>query len=320
MSKDRRPFIIAESILGVLVLIMIGIMFFGRAEHKKVAVILNHAESDQWSGFIYGVKQAAADEGLDVVFTSTDIIHDAEEERALIAQELADGADALIIEPAPGKNTLAMIEQEARASVPTILVKSTGGDSDLSAITPDNYGMGQALGQMVLDDYSGNISGKTIGIINQNTDTEAAREREEGLYSVLGESGCEIIWYLHGLDEMENPSGVIQDQEKADFVIALDTTDLELAGELEKDRDIHGAIVYGIGSSTQSVYYLDFGHVEGLIFPNYLDMGYQSVMELSTKLSLRTYRMKNKDVSFRTLKRDDLFLEENNDIWFMLDR
>ncbi len=52
MSKDRRPFIIAESILGVLVLIMIGIMFFGRAEHKKVAVILNHAESDQWSGFI----------------------------------------------------------------------------------------------------------------------------------------------------------------------------------------------------------------------------------------------------------------------------
>ncbi len=217
-----------------------------------------------------------------MVFTSTDIIHDAEEERALIAQELADGADALIIEPAPGKNTLAMIEQEARASVPTILVKSTGGDSDLSAITPDNYGMGQALGQMVLDDYSGNISGKTIGIINQNTDTEAAREREEGLYSVLGESGCEIIWYLHGLDEMENPSGVIQDQEKADFVIALDTTDLELAGELEKDRDIHGAIVYGIGSSTQSVYYLDFGHVEGLIFPNYLDMGYQSVMELST--------------------------------------
>ena len=57
-----------------------------------------------------------------------------------------------------------------------------------------------------------------------------------------------------------------------DFVIALDDNSLTAAGECAAANNLHGAIIYGIGNSTEAVYFLDTGAVECLVVPDMWDI------------------------------------------------
>ena len=68
--------------------------------------------------------------------------------------------------------------------------------------------------------------------------------------------------------------------------MALDDTSLVEAGEAAKQNNLSGAIVYGIGNSTEAVYYLDTRWAESLIVSDEFTAGYQCVADFfSTLLS-----------------------------------
>ena len=62
---------------------------------------------------------------------------------------------------------------------------------------------------------------------------------------------------------------------------ALDDNSLTAAGECSASNNLHGAVVYGIGNSTEAVYYLDTGSVECLVVPDEFNVGYQSLTEMA---------------------------------------
>ena len=66
----------------------------------------------------------------------------------------------------------------------------------------------------------------------------------------------------------EEGEALLDSQPAVDLVIALDDNSLTMAGEYAAANNLHGALVYGIGNSTEAVYYLDTGIVGCLVVPD----------------------------------------------------
>ena len=183
-------------------------------------------------------------------------------------------------------------------------------------IKADNYAMGEALAQMLLEDYAGTLEDKTIGIVNDRLKSEAAVSREKGLLDALEGTGCSILWTLYTDNESADIDMAVSAKKKADLVLALGTEQLEGAGAAEEEREIHGALVYGIAASEKALYYLDHDNVRGLVIPNGFDMGYQSVMQVARKLKHSFFQMRDQEVSFHCVRKGDLFTEDKEGLLF----
>ena len=105
---------------------------------------------------------------------------------------------------------------------------------------------------------------------------------------------------------------------EADLVAALDDNSLTAAGECSASNNLHGAVVYGIGNSTEAVYYLDTGSVECLVVPDEFNVGYQSLTEMAGRLKNPFRGLKDRKVSGTVIRREELFTEENQDILFTM--
>ena len=103
-----------------------------------------------------------------------------------------------------------------------------------------------------------------------------------------------------------------------DFVTALDDNSLRAAGEMAAANNLHGAIVYGIGNSTQSVYYLDMGIAECLIIPDTFNVGYQVLTELVNKLDKAFYEYEDQEISYTVMRKENLFSKENQEVIFTM--
>lgn len=107
---------------------------------------------------------------------------------------------------------------------------------------------------------------------------------------------------------------------KVDLVIALDDHSLTLAGKVAAANNLHGALVYGIGHSTEAVYYLDTDIVRCLVVPDMFELGYQSLTELSKSLRSFFYAPQEQTVPYMILRREELFSKENQEILYTMNQ
>ena len=121
-------------------------------------------------------------------------------------------------------------------------------------------------------------------------------------------------------DEEIKRNTTLQSQRKVDIVLALDDTSFVEAGESVKQNNLYGAIVYGIGNSTEAVYYLDARWAECLIVPDEFTAGDKCDAETVNALRKTFYQMKNQEVPYTVLTRDNLFSKENQDLLFTLSK
>lgn len=322
MKNSKKIFILTEIALGFMVIILAFIMIREKngRDLKKISVIVQNSDDNQWAAFKYGLEMAAQDKEVEVFVVNTGNIMTIEEEIDIIQDEIENGADAVIVQPvscADGENLL----KKVRNKVPVMLVEcATVNDEEVSVfpvIKPDNYAMGQALAEELLKDYNGNIEGKTLGIVTENPDSEASARRRQGVEDALKDSGAKICWSVAGAYE-ENKEAALEIQPKADIVIALDDDSLAVAGECSVYNNLHGALIYGIGNSTEAIYYLDTGIAECLIVPDEFNVGYQSLSETADRLGHYFYKMKSKTVSYAVIHREELFSPQNQEIIFTM--
>lgn len=320
MKNSKKMFILTEAVLAGLVIIVAFATFQERIgeERGKISVIIRNSDDNQWAAFKYGLRMAAQDYQMEVSVVSTGGTLSIEEEKEAIENEIDHGADAVIVQPVPGNDTENILKR-LRNRVPIILVESLTEEVEqatgLPAVTPDNLEIGKALAAELLKDYSGRLKGKTMGIIFG--DGGAASERMKGFALALKDEGARVIWTVSGLS-FEEEENTLERQEKVDFVIALDDDSLTKAGKAASANDLHGALVYGIGNSTEAVYYLDTGFARCLVVPDEFNVGYQSVKEAAESFGRFLRKPREKTVSFTVLRRDTLFLKENQEILFTM--
>ena len=287
MISSKKMFVLTEAVLAVLVVMTAIAMLRGKSgeKHSKISVIIQDSDDNQWAAFKYGLRMAAQDQNVEMFVVSTGEMLSAEEEYEAVEDEIENGADAVILQPVPGEDMEELLNRIEK-KVPVTLVEQPASEdytvSKIPAVHPDNYAMGKALAEELLRDYSGKIKGKTVGIVSRQGGSIAVLEREKGLCSILEDNGAEVSWTV------------------SDF-----STEEEAEMELEKEL-------------IKAVYCLDTGFVRCLVVPDDFTMGYRSLTETAESLGHIFRRPQSRTVSFTVMRRDTLFLKENQEILFTM--
>lgn len=321
MKNGRKMFILIEAVLAVMVLVVAIAMLWERRgrDMEKISVIVRNSDDSQWSAFKYGLRMAAEDQGVEMFVVSTGSEMTMEEEKELIESEVDNGADAVIVQPVPGVESQEML-QEIEKKTPVVLIgyaATKDSASGLPVVAPDNYAMGAALAEELLEDYDGNIKGRILGILSETTDSQAILERERGFRDVAEAEGAVVSWSVAGNFSGEAATS-IETLPSVDCVMALDDASLKAAGACSASNRLHGALVYGIGHSTEAVYYLDTGIAECLVVPDEFNVGYQSLTEISENLRSYLHGMQDITISHTVIRREELFTQENQEIIFTM--
>lgn len=322
MKNDKKAFILIETVLAVVVLIMALVMILEKTEKDfdKVSVIIQNSDDNQWSAFIYGLKMAAEDYGIDMFVVSTGAVLTLEEEKNLIENEISNGADAVIVQPVSDPDAEKMLKK-INNRIPVMLIEDTlskNGDVSVLPVTkPDNYAMGKALAEELLRDYNGKIDGKRLGLLSEAAGSNTVMSRETGLKDGLKGTEAQIIW-SSSMSFGEEEEMKLELLPRVDLLIALDDNSLTTAGKDSASNNLYGAIVYGIGKSTEAVYYLDTGAAECLVVPDEFNVGYQSLKEIAKSLKHYFRKAQNQTVSYTVIRKETLFSKENQEILFTM--
>ena len=315
MMNNKKGFVLTEVILMIMVIGLALMMISGQNKKAldKVSVILENAGDSKWSALKYGLKLAAEEEGIELAVVDVEEGLDAEAQKKVFEREIEDGADALIVQPVLDKNDQEVLKKiEKRVPVMLVGYEAEKGETryDLPVIKEDNYEMGQALAEEMLKDFEGNIEEKKIGLLLASTDSNMLSSRECGFKDALEDKNANILELSLDslLDREENT------ESKVDIVIALDDSNLTAIGEYLASSQPHGELLYGIGQSTEAIYYLDKGIAECVVVPDEFNVGYQSLSEVARKLDHYFENMKKQTVSYSVIRKETLFSKENQEL------
>lgn len=317
MRQRHRLFWAAEIILGLAAAILLFVLFTKESAQHRVAVIVSDADAGEWERFIAGIKQGAYENDIQIVITGTDVMTTAQEEQKLIAQEIAGGVDALIVQPVPEENAVEILDAAVDGR-PLILVQDEPAENigDETFIGTDNAAMGTQLAAMILQDYGGNLKGRTIGIVSGTYGTTTEEDVYQTFCDGIEDSGASIAWTRRVPTSEMNLLEMFERQERVDIVVAIDNRSLEIAG-MASGTSLQGAVVYGIGKSQQALYALDRGNAAGLVIPNDYDMGYLAIEEIAARLEHPLHRMSGHTTQSAVYRAEDLFLPQNADFLYI---
>ena len=315
MMNNKKGFVLTEVILMIMVIGLALMMISGQNKKAldKVSVILENAGDSQWSALKYGLKMAAEEQGIELAVVDVEEGLDAEAQKKVLEREIEDGADALIVQPVLDKNDQEVLKKiEKRVPVMLVGYEAEKGETryDLPVIKEDNYEMGQALSEEMLKDFEGNIEEKKIGLLLASTDSNMLSSRECGFKDALEDKNANILEL--SLDSLLNREE--NTESKVDIVIALDDSNLTAIGEYLASSQPHGELLYGIGQSTEAIYYLDKGIAECVVVPDEFNVGYQSLSEVARKLDHYFENMKKQTVSYSVIRKETLFSKENQEL------
>lgn len=315
MMNNKKGFVLTEVILMIMVIGLALMMISGQNKKAldKVSVILENAGDSQWSALKYGLKMAAEEEGIELAVVDVEEGLDVEAQKKVLEREIEDGADALIVQPVLDKNDQEVLKKiEKRVPVMLVGYEAEKGETryDLPVIKEDNYEMGQALAEEMLKDFEGNIEEKKIGLLLASTDSNMLSSRECGFKDALEDKNANILEL--SLDSLLNREE--NTESKVDIVIALDDSNLTAIGEYLASSQPHGELLYGIGQSTEAIYYLDKGIAECVVVPDEFNVGYQSLSEVARKLDHYFENMKKQTVSYSVIRKETLFSKENQEL------
>lgn len=315
MMNNKKGFVLTEVILMIMVIGLALMMISGQNKKAldKVSVILENAGDSQWSALKYGLKMAAEEQGIELAVVDVEEGLDAEAQKKVLEREIEDGADALIVQTVLDKNDQEVLKKiEKRVPVMLVGYEAEKGETryDLPVIKEDNYEMGQALAEEMLKDFEGNIEEKKIGLLLASTDSNMLSSRECGFKDALEDKNANILEL--SLDSLLNREE--NTESKVDIVIVLDDSNLTAIGEYLASSQPHGELLYGIGQSTEAIYYLDKGIAECVVVPDEFNVGYQSLSEVARKLDHYFENMKKQTVSYSVIRKETLFSKENQEL------
>ena len=242
----------------------------------NISVIVRGKNSESWDSIKQGCDQAASEMNVELSFITLSEENNSIEQAALLNRELEGGADAAIIAAADSRKLVPAVEQAA-AKIPVICIESPVDSSRISSfISADNYEMGAQLGQEII--ASGNAR-KRIAVMESSWQCENVWERMDGLISALGPLGGEMIhWQIP--DHSLQASQMIAEQlkkDKADVVVTLDVTALELAAQAISGSYTESVNLFGIGSTGRVASFIEQGTIAATIVQNDFGIGYLGV-------------------------------------------
>ena len=320
MKKNRLYFgMIIAFLVAIVVWTSYQMWNVGKEEEAhKVSVIVENSGLDRWSLMRQGLEQAGRDYHIDLNYVSTSGFDGVSAELDVVRREIENGAKGIIVQMASGGNTEDIAEVALKASV--VLIETDVTPEDLYVVVgPDNIRMGTALAKAVTEDFGPELSDRKIGILSGNQKQLAMQQRFFGVTDSLADEGAQVAWCIEGTAEQEKEAfGAMLRETPVDILIVLGNDELEMVmDEFAAGEPTDGkCVVYGVGSSEKTVYYLDKGWIDTLVVPNEFNMGYQSMEAIAGQLIYHTDVVEKCEVDYLVVDRTNLYDEDIQKILF----
>lgn len=245
----------------------------------SISVILSEDTDDYYQNFRKGMEKAATDLRSDVRLITLYDRKDQKQQMELVAREIRDGADAVVIEPAEEKAAVMNLES-LNPGCPVIFVGSSSpSDFVTDSIFIDYFEAGRLLGEKAAEK---NLSGEKICLFTHGMAYNGVQDVYEGVCSVLNEK--KIPYELYEAKEGNTFRQVIEhtvypEKDQVE-VIAMDVQSLDQTAAILNESSVyreHVSALYGIGSTTGILNYLDQGIIDGLVTYDQFSQGYLSI-------------------------------------------
>lgn len=278
--KSRWLFLFSVVILVALYLMSSTdlIIHEKKTEIYPVSVIVEDSSDEDYEKLRKGMDQAAEEFHVDLSFITLYEPNDQEQQISLIAREISDGAEAVILSPANPIQAAVSLDDMMLNSPIVVLGNLFPNQQVITGISIDYMEAGKLLGTAAKE----NSLDSPVYLITEGLDYGYARELSSGIIQVLSEAGYQTLSRtLHTEEVCRNLlEGLAADPDQKAVLIALDKDSLEMAAQVmdgspEICRQIQG--LYGIGGTNRVLNYLDKGVIRGLVVHNWFDQGYLSV-------------------------------------------
>lgn len=278
-GKNRMRVAIIGGILVLLSVISYIYMDSAKTSQKRVniSVVVYGSTAERWTSFKQGADQAAADLDAAVDFVTMTGANDDGEQKEQMEKEIENGTEGMVVAVTDSRGMADYIAQTANV-LPIVLVESgIYGNESLSCVAANAYEMGKELARQVTE---GTGEGVPIYIVWAGENRNSQKERLAGFRAGCEEAGRTIVQSVY--PSRESMERVLESDEEL-ALAAMDDLPLEMAvnvigGSKENIK------VYGIGSSEQIVFAVDQGLIEGIVFQNEFNMGYEAVDTLVQKI------------------------------------
>ena len=322
--KNRRLFPALVLILVATIMAVTGFMLWesgNTANLRQIHVIIENSNDNRWVQFIEGMKQAAEDQEVILTIVPTGHMETLSEEEAIIERAIANGSDGVIIQLCSSIDAASMLEKlNSRTNIELVDENAYEVMSNVvGVVSPDHKAIGETIANEAALFAEKPLEKCTIGVIRGSSALSSMEQRMDGFTEALESLGGKTTWVLEQNGDAKDIKEKLAANETPDILVALDNAGMEAAGEYASTQE-NGIIVVGTGTSTKSIYYLDSGVVKSLVVPEDYMMGYQSVSDLADYIHRNRFLPLVRTIAHRTIHKDTLFAEENQEILFPVQR
>ncbi len=322
--KNKRLFPALVLILVAMIMAVTGFMLWesgNTANLRQIHVIIENSNDNRWVQFIEGMKQAAEDQEIILTIVPTGHMETLSEEEAIIERAIANGSDGVIIQLCSSIDAASMLEKlNSRTNIELVDENAYEVMSNVvGVVSPDHKAIGETIANEAALFAEKPLEKCTIGVIRGSSALSSMEQRMDGFTEALESLGGKTTWVLEQNGDAKDIKEKLAANETPDILVALDNAGMEAAGEYASTQE-NGIIVVGTGTSTKSIYYLDSGVVKSLVVPEDYMMGYQSVSDLADYIHRNRFLPLVRTIAHRTIHKDTLFAEENQEILFPVQR
>lgn len=290
------------------------------ARHR-VAIVAKSTRTEFWLSVFAGAEAAATEYNIELSITGPETEEDYETQNRMVADAVADGAEALVFSAIDYENNAAAIDAAAGSGVRIVAIDSNVDSGAVQTyIGTDNYAAGQMAAQAALDGVEGQL---TVGIVNYDVSSANGQERERGAVDAFEQSGrARVAAVINTLAEaaraQADTAAMLAEHPEINVLLAFnEPTSVGAADAVEGMGLAEDVFLVGFDSNVATIDGLQDGTVDALIVQNPYAMGYLGVESAYRLLSGQGGSPEaTVDTSTRIVNRDNMFTMDSQKALF----
>ena len=250
-------------------------------QRHKVVLVAKSTQTEFWLSVFAGAQAAAAEYNVELTTMGPETEEDYETQNRMVAEAVADGAEALVFSAIDYENNAAAVDAAGQAGVKIVSIDS-GVDSDQvgTYIGTDNYAAGRMAAQAALEGVEGEL---VVGLVNYDEGTANGQERERGVREALAESGrarvaASVTTLVEAGRAQTDTADLLRNNPEINAVIAFNEPTSVGAARAVAELGLSDEVfLVGFDSNVATIDGLQEGSVDALIVQNPYAMGYLGV-------------------------------------------
>lgn len=249
----------------------------------SIAVVLKTTTSPYWMQVEGGVEDAAEDLGVSATVGGATEETAVQEQIDRIRADLTNQPDALVVSPTQAEQLEPVLQDAVDEGVPVLLVDTSieGWDGAETFIGTDNYDLGQAAGEFLLEQHD---EGEVL-FIRGVPGNPATDDRIDGAADVLEGSDLEVVADLSADSDRAEARAATADalQSNPDLSVIFAGNDDMALGAVEAVRgaglELDDFFIMGVDGTEDALDSIIAGELDATMAQGAYEMGYQGVEE-----------------------------------------